>query len=86
MNYKDAQNFLESWGLSFDTPGGESSTIPYPSVYLRMRDDATKVWGEKFSQFCGRITDTTDGETYLTFDSWTEFYRLCQVVQGGFLK
>jgi hypothetical protein len=66
------QSFLESWGLSFDTPDGDSSNIPYPAVYQRMRDDATQVYGEHFSKFLGRITDTTDSETYLTPISWDE--------------
>lgn len=66
------REFLESWGLGFDTPDGDSSNIPYPAVYHRMRDDARQVYGAKFSLFLGRITDTTDSETYLTPMSWVD--------------
>lgn len=72
MNFQDVKKFLESWGLHFDTPYGESNDIPYPQVYLRVRDDAIKVGGDKLSKFVGQITDTTDSRTYLTPSSWQE--------------
>jgi hypothetical protein len=67
-----AIDFLTSWGLHFETPEGESNDIPYPHVYLRMRADAEMSYGEEFSNFCGMVTETTDGRTYLTVSSWDE--------------
>jgi hypothetical protein len=67
MNFDQVKTFIESWGL---TPENEWLTLPYPTVYQRMRDDATKQYGEKFSKFLGRITETTDSQSYLTDDSW----------------
>src|SRR5277367_4434963 len=75
ITFDQVKEFLESWGLSFDTPDGESSNIPYPAVYHRMRDDAQHVHGQDFSKFLGCITDTTDttdSQTYLTPTSWDE--------------
>lgn len=72
MNFSAVRAFLESWGLGFDTPDGESSTIPYPAVYHRMQREAKKVGGEELSEFVSRITDTTDSQTYICFDSWDE--------------
>lgn len=68
----NVREFLESWGLHFDTPDGDSSNIPYPQVYERMRRDAGDVGGIELQRFVSRITDTTDGETYLTVESWEE--------------
>lgn len=72
MNFSGVRAFLESWGLGFDTPDGESSTIPYPPVYHRMQSEAKKVGGEELSRFISRVTDTTDSQTYLSADSWDE--------------
>jgi hypothetical protein len=72
ITFDQVKEFLESWGLSFDTPDGESSNIPYPAVYHRMRDDAQHVHGQDFSKFLGRITDTTDSQSYLTDSSWDD--------------
>lgn len=69
MEFKDVRAFLESWGLTFDTPDEDSSNIPYPAVYNRMCDDAIKVGGDELRKFISRITDTTDGETYLCTDN-----------------
>jgi hypothetical protein len=67
--FKQVREFLESWGLSYDTPDGDSSTIPYPAVYERMCDDAIKVGGQELRTFIGRMTDTTDSQTYLCTDN-----------------
>jgi hypothetical protein len=83
MNFQAVKEFLESWGLHFDTPGGESSTVPYPAVYHRVRVDATQVGGEKLSKFVGRITDTTDGETYLAANSWKDIEEAWNKNSGG---
>lgn len=72
MNFSAVRAFLESWGLSFDTPDGESSTIPYPAIYTRMQKEAKKVGGEELSNFVSRVTDTTDSQTYLSADCWEE--------------
>ncbi len=79
LNFHHVRKFLESWGMHFDTPDGESTTIPYPQVYERMRRDVinipqVKVIGEEklVKKFISRITDTTDGETYLTPNNWQE--------------
>lgn len=69
---QNVQEFLESWGLHFDTPTGDSNDIPYPEVYVRMKLDASDVGGDKLSKFVSSITDTTDGRTYLTPTSWSE--------------
>jgi hypothetical protein len=69
---ENVKEFLESWGLHFDTHDGESSNIPYPQVYSRMKTDAGDVGGDKLSKFVSRITDTTDGQTYLNPTSWDE--------------
>lgn len=73
LNFDAVKNFLESWGMGFDTPDGDSSTLPYPEVYIRLRNDAEMLdpSGE-LSKFVGRITDTTDSQTYLTLTSWDE--------------
>jgi len=62
--------------MHFDTPDQESSNIPYPQVYERMKSDAREVGGEKLARFVSRITDTTDGQTYLTADSWSGITKL----------
>jgi len=72
MDFQDVRSFLESWGLHYDTPDGESNDIPYPQVYTRMRSDALKNGTFRLYDFLDRITDTTDGRTYLTPDSWEE--------------
>jgi len=72
MNFQDVKLFLESWGLHYETESGESNDIPYPQVYTRMQADAFEDGGPELMQFIERITDTTDGHTYLTAASWTE--------------
>lgn len=72
MNFSGVKAFLESWGLGFDTPDGESSNIPYPAVYHRMQVDAKSVGGEELSNVISRMTDTTDSQTYLTAEDWDE--------------
>lgn len=65
--------------MHFDTPDGESTNIPYPQVYERMRADVINIPQIKLDvevnlikKFISRITDTTDGETYLTCHTWPE--------------
>ena len=73
MKFKQVRSFLESWGLHFDTPDGTSNDIPYPQVYHRMKADAvSRLDGSILSQFISSITDTVDGRTYLTCNSWNE--------------
>lgn len=69
---KQVQEFLTSWGLHFDTPDGDSTNIPYPQIYDRMQEDAGYDGGEKLKRFISSITDTTDGQTYLTVSDWNE--------------
>jgi hypothetical protein len=85
MTFKQVKEFLVSWGMHFDTPEKDSSTIPYPQVYGRMKDDATNDLykagrsvkdGERLAQFISRITDTTDGQTYLNLPNWTEVEKV----------
>lgn len=78
----NVKEFLESWGLHFDTPTGDSSDIPYPWVYVRMKDDALKIGGDKLSKFVSRITDTTDSCTYLTPTSWEEVSAAWETFNG----
>jgi len=70
MNFQQVREFLESWGLGFDTPTGDSSTIPYPSVYHRMRIDAEAQYGYELSKFISSITNTMESQTYLAYDNW----------------
>jgi len=74
MNFQDVKQFLESWGLHYDTPDGVSNDIPYPQVYGRMRSEAWALGkgNPRLYNFIERITDTTDGRTYLTPESWAE--------------
>lgn len=73
INFDAVKLFLESWGMGFDTPDGDSSTLPYPAVYHRMKDDARMFDPSmELHDFIGRITDTTDSQTYLTLESWDE--------------
>ena len=72
LNTKQVQEFLTSWGLHFDTPTGDSTNIPYPQIYERMKEDAHYEGGKKLQRFISCNTDTTDGETYLTLTSWNE--------------
>ena len=72
LNATAVKLFLESWGLHFDTPDGESTDIPYPQIYGRMKDDALETGGEKLSKFVSSITGTVDGRTYLVPNTWVE--------------
>lgn len=72
MQFLQVQEFLISWGFHFDTPEGESNDIPYPQVYERMKVDAGDVGGSQLQEFISRMTDTTDGRTYLVADDWSE--------------
>ena len=72
MQFQQVRDFLESWGLGFETPCGDSSTIPYPAVYARMQDDALKVGGKQLSKFISSITDTIESQTYLEYTDWDE--------------
>jgi hypothetical protein len=72
MNFSAVRAFLESWGLGFDTPDGDSSTIPYPAVFNRMKKEANRIGGDELSVFVSRVTDTTDSQTYLSADCWEE--------------
>lgn len=72
MISQQVQDFLTSWGLHFDTPDGESTNIPYPQIYDRMQEDAGHEGGLKLKRFISSITDTTDGQTYLTVVDWNE--------------
>jgi hypothetical protein len=70
--FQDVKLFLESWGLHFDTPDGDSNDIPYPQVFTRMMADAFEEGGKKLAHFVNNITDTTDSRTYLKANSWRE--------------
>ena len=77
IEFQQVRDFLTSWGMHFDTPEKDSTTIPYPQVYGRMRADVGNVWASpvdirEMLRFISRITDTTDGQTYLVVDSWDE--------------
>lgn len=75
MTFDQFKEFLISWGLSFDTPDGDSSTIPYPAVFSRMMDDALARGGQKLTDFVNSITDTMDGQTYLLFPIWENIHE-----------
>jgi len=78
LQFQHVKDFLESWGLHFDTPDGESTNIPYPQVYERMRGDLRAHFKNNHvlvGRFISRITDTTDGETYLAANTWGEIER-----------
>ena len=70
LTFQNVKDFLVSWGMHFDSRDGESTNIPYPQVYERMKEDAGDVGGSELQRFISRITDTTDGETYLVPESW----------------
>ena len=73
MTFDRVKDFLESWGLHFETNDEEcSTTIPWPQVYSRMCDDAIKVGGMELRSFIGHITDTMEGKTYLAYGDWEE--------------
>ena len=73
MTFQEVREFLTSWGMHFDTPEGESNDIPYPQVYIRMRDSAShRDPTGKLGRFISLSTDTTDSRTYLTFGSWDQ--------------
>jgi hypothetical protein len=72
IRFSDVRSFLTSWGLHFDTPDEESNTIPYPQVYERMKTDIVNLFHERaryVRKFITQITETTDGQTYLSVPS-----------------
>lgn len=71
MNFHDVSSFFESWGLHFDSQDGDSTDIPYPQVYERMRLDAKSKDNDLY-EFAGLICQTTDGRTYLNVCSIEE--------------
>ncbi len=86
FTFENVKEFLTSWGLHFDTPNEESNDIPYPQVYERMKTDAGDVGGDKLQKFVSTITDTTDGRTYLTPDTWEEVEEAWEALDTPELK
>jgi len=82
LSFTNIKAFLESWGLHYDTPDGESNEIPYPQVYTRMQLDAGNMGGSELQQFISHITDTTDGKTYLVPGDWDEIMDVMDVWFG----
>jgi hypothetical protein len=78
MDFQYVREFLESWGLHFDTPDQVSTSVPF-DTYQLIRADAIQVGGMELQKFVSCITDTTDGETYISMGSnWgkiEEFYN-----------
>lgn len=63
--------FLESWGLHFDTPDGGPTTIPYPQVFIRMINDARPLGGDKLVDLVKESLNTIDGETFIRLVKWS---------------
>ncbi len=78
------KEFCLLWG--FDIEDDEHNCLPY-SLLPKMLKDAKEKYGERFCIFMNRITDTTDGFTYIrdnvgnalpeacNDDDWTRLYR-----------
>ncbi len=76
MPFKKLQAWLESWGLSPD----DDHSIPYPTVYQKMLNDSAN---EQVRNFIPKVTDTTDGQTYLNVGSWDELWEEWNLHCGG---
>jgi hypothetical protein len=75
LSFQTVSDFLESWGLHYDTPNGESSCIPYPQVYARMCQDASNT-DLALREVISVVTNTTDGQTYLRADSYEQLEEI----------
>lgn len=78
MEFKDVQEFFQSWGMY---PVSED-TYPYNKEVIdnginepcfdRMLEQAAAKYGEEFALFCSRAIDATDNAFYLQADTWKE--------------
>lgn len=82
MNNINVIQFLQSWGLHFDTLNGESSVVSYAQVYLPMLYDANKQGGKRLQKFISNITNTVEDQTYLEPDTAEEIQKLWEGFQS----
>jgi hypothetical protein len=71
MTKDQLKEFCLLWG--FDVEDDDHNLMP-SSLLGKMSEDANQKFGPFFEEWIRDSTDTTDGFTYLCFDSWDESF------------
>lgn len=88
-DFKDVQAFFKSWGLY---PAKEDTDDHNPRVieqginracYFKLTEEAQRLYGEKYVQFCSRVINATDDAFYLRLYTWDEMKEMWDTHNKG---